>query len=245
MQTKRCRDCGEDKPVTEFHRNKHSKDGLAYRCKPCACELTRLWRLANLDRERETNHQYYAANPGKHAQLRRAWRAANPDKVQESIRKQAPYLAEWGRQNHSRMRTAVFNHYGWSCVCCGSPENLAIDHVNGDGTRHRTEVGINTGTKTYHWLIADGFPPWRCLGVLRGATLVALPRRLYQPSSGRRGAPWRCLGVKASRRSVVRATHPRALAFMPAHSLTSRSGRCVTSDRTLGDCLEGANRHEE
>ena len=32
---KRCIKCGEFKPLSEFHKNRASKDGLAYFCKPC------------------------------------------------------------------------------------------------------------------------------------------------------------------------------------------------------------------
>lgn len=32
---KRCTKCGQDKPLTDFHKNKRSKDGLQYWCKPC------------------------------------------------------------------------------------------------------------------------------------------------------------------------------------------------------------------
>ncbi|GAH40943.1 unnamed protein product, partial [marine sediment metagenome] len=35
MQTKRCTKCGEEKPLTEFHKNKYNKDGLTYSCKAC------------------------------------------------------------------------------------------------------------------------------------------------------------------------------------------------------------------
>lgn len=157
-QIKHCPDCGEEKPVTEFHRNGGNKDGLAYRCKPCACEAARLWRLANPDRDRENNRRYVETHPGYHTQYTRAWRAANPDKAEEYRRKQASSLAEWGRRNHRKLRAAVFDHYGWACACCGSTERPSIDHVNGDGVEHRRSVGINTGTKTYHWLIANGFP---------------------------------------------------------------------------------------
>src|SRR5690606_3180751 len=35
MLSKRCHDCGEVKPATEFWKNKASKDGLAYYCRRC------------------------------------------------------------------------------------------------------------------------------------------------------------------------------------------------------------------
>lgn len=34
---KRCWVCGESKPLSEFHKNKRSKDGLCELCKPCNC----------------------------------------------------------------------------------------------------------------------------------------------------------------------------------------------------------------
>lgn len=33
--TKTCTKCLEEKPLTEFHNNKRTKDGKAYYCKPC------------------------------------------------------------------------------------------------------------------------------------------------------------------------------------------------------------------
>ena len=58
-------------------------------------------------------------------------------------------------QRRVERRKQVFDHYGWSCACCGSTEHLAIDHVNGDGLRHRKEVPAE---RLYAWLIKNGFP---------------------------------------------------------------------------------------
>lgn len=35
METKVCTKCGKELPVSEFHKNKYSKDGLQYMCKAC------------------------------------------------------------------------------------------------------------------------------------------------------------------------------------------------------------------
>jgi len=34
-----------------------------------------------------------------------------------------------------KLKTMVYNHYGWLCNCCGetTPKFLTIDHVNNDG----------------------------------------------------------------------------------------------------------------
>lgn len=162
MEFKHCRQCDQDKPVTEFHRSPDTKDGLRNTCKTCANERARLWRLANRGRARESLRQWRKANPDKVRQSLRQWREANPGKVRQS--QEAWHAAnpdkrrQYSRATHSRLRTAVFDHYGWSCACCGSTKRLTIDHVNGDGVEHRAKVGIRTGTKTYRWLVANGFP---------------------------------------------------------------------------------------
>lgn len=63
--------------------------------------------------------------------------------------------SERGKRQRAARRVQVFDHYGWSCACCGSTEDLAIDHVDGDGARHREEVDAE---RLYAWLIENGFP---------------------------------------------------------------------------------------
>lgn len=62
-----------------------------------------------------------------------------------------------------KVRAKVFDHYGWSCACCGATERLTIDHVNGDGAAHRIELyGTDRGkggVPFYAWLVRQGFPP--------------------------------------------------------------------------------------
>lgn len=41
---KRCSKCGVDKPLDQFHKNKATDDGLAYRCKPCIKAYQQEWR---------------------------------------------------------------------------------------------------------------------------------------------------------------------------------------------------------
>lgn len=45
--TKHCRDCGLDKPVTDFYRNRRLKDGYARYCKPCMQRRQAASRLAH------------------------------------------------------------------------------------------------------------------------------------------------------------------------------------------------------
>lgn len=99
---KRCTKCGEEKPRDQFHRNPNNKDGLATWCKVCACEHTRNWRKANLERarenariarrenkekERESDRLYYARNKEKRLQYIAQWREDNPDYARDYARR--------------------------------------------------------------------------------------------------------------------------------------------------------------
>jgi hypothetical protein len=60
-----------------------------------------------------------------------------------------------------RIRDEVLAHYGRICACCGSAEDLSIDHVNGDGIEHREAVWGDRRISSYHfylWLRANDFP---------------------------------------------------------------------------------------
>lgn len=72
----------------------------------------------------------------------------------------------WGR----RLRKAVIEAYGGKCACCGEAheEFLSIDHINGNGSRHRKSLskrGAKSATPFYLWLKRNGFPKdeYRCL----------------------------------------------------------------------------------
>jgi hypothetical protein len=58
----------------------------------------------------------------------------------------------------------VLRHYSDGgdpeCSCCGelNPVFLAIDHTDGDGNKHRRELGLKGGYAFYLWLIHEGFP---------------------------------------------------------------------------------------
>lgn len=65
-------------------------------------------------------------------------------------------------RNNIRRRYKVLQHYSGkevpACDCCGETtyEFLSIDHANGDGNKHRQEIGR---TRLYAWLLRNGLPP--------------------------------------------------------------------------------------
>lgn len=53
QETKRCAHCGQDKPMTEFYRDKHTRDGLQSWCKECSNSRSgnRRAKVADIDWE--------------------------------------------------------------------------------------------------------------------------------------------------------------------------------------------------
>lgn len=59
---KTCRSCGETKPGAEFARDRSKPDGCDTRCRPCAAESMRRYRLEHPDRVRATKRRTYQKN---------------------------------------------------------------------------------------------------------------------------------------------------------------------------------------
>lgn len=67
-----------------------------------------------------------------------------------------------GQRWRAKVRAEVFAHYGEQCACCSARTQLTIDHIDGTGSVHRSELrpgGQPTGARFYAWLRRHGFPP--------------------------------------------------------------------------------------
>ena len=85
--TRVCRKCGQEKPLSEFVKDKTCALGYSHTCKQCNAERNRKWRAANPEKVLECKRKRYAANPEKVREYNRKWYAANPEKVLEYKRK--------------------------------------------------------------------------------------------------------------------------------------------------------------
>lgn len=81
--TRVCRKCGQEKPLSEFVKDKTCALGHRHTCKQCEQERYRKWRAANSEERWEYNRKWHAANPEKIREYNRKWRAANPEKIRE------------------------------------------------------------------------------------------------------------------------------------------------------------------
>ena len=92
--TRVCRKCGQEKPLSEFVKDKTCALGYSHTCKQCNAKRNRKWRAANPEEVREYNRKWRAANPEKIRECNRKRYAANPEKVLEYNRKWREILSD-------------------------------------------------------------------------------------------------------------------------------------------------------
>lgn len=52
-----CKNCGEEKPLSDYYKRVASKDRLAFNCKPCSNEIASEWSKRNVDKRFETRRK--------------------------------------------------------------------------------------------------------------------------------------------------------------------------------------------
>ena len=92
--TRVCRKCGQEKPLSEFVKDKTCALGHRHTCKQCEQERYRKWRAANSEKRWGYNRKWHAANPEKIREYNRKWRAANTEKFLEMKRKYREELTD-------------------------------------------------------------------------------------------------------------------------------------------------------
>jgi Recombination endonuclease VII len=144
---KRCKKCGETKPLAEFHKATDMKDGYRSECKTCARAIRRAW---------------YAANREKAIADVRRWQQENKEHLHEYRRGYRKRRKAEDRDGHLR-RTfgitqadyeALLARQGGGCAICGrTPGKVALhvdhDHETGD-IRGLLCVGCNNALGQFH-----------------------------------------------------------------------------------------------
>lgn len=140
---RKCRTCGEAKPLTEFSVYNTATGARRNKCKTCESKRVSDWHSKHKDRVYEQNRVRY------HVQkLDPDWYAG----LLEKRRRLAP-------AQNQRLRTETILAYGgFKCACCGEtePRFLTIDHIENDG--HIQRKVHRTGSCFYRWLRKNGYP---------------------------------------------------------------------------------------
>lgn len=93
--TKACTDCGEEKPITEYHKLKTGKYGVTSRCKSCAKIRKKAYNEANKEKIKAYNESYYAEKKDFVREIQKAYYEENSEQIKANVRK-------WERENPER-----------------------------------------------------------------------------------------------------------------------------------------------
>lgn len=78
---KTCTKCGEEKPLTEYYRDKRATDGRTSACIACARLQGKAWRERSTEKIRQKNAKHYAENRERYRVVHAEWRSRNLEKV--------------------------------------------------------------------------------------------------------------------------------------------------------------------
>ena len=146
-QSRVCKKCGSK----DFY---VCSGGKVFKCKPCEKERRKTKYHANPEASKAGVAAWRKQNPERSKEIQAEYRANNPEKYQA-------WLDERNRKRR-QLKVEVLSHYSSgvpACSCCGEREVafLAIDHIDGGGTKHRATIKT-PGSHFYSWLKKFGFP---------------------------------------------------------------------------------------
>lgn len=107
-------ECGKTKPLSEFSRDKRSKDGLQSRCKACRAAWDAAYHKANRQIIRDWMRLYYENNRERIAEYRKNYRRMHAK--EHSARDKAKYAIRAGKL------------VAEPCESCGAEENVDAHH---------------------------------------------------------------------------------------------------------------------
>lgn len=143
---KRCRECGAEKSLLEFHKDKSRADGRATICKVCAIAKTREWYRNHRERDHENSRRWAKEHPSQRRVHKRRWLEKNPDyhKQWKKANPEYLYIAQLKRRARQKSLPAAFSPDDWQacleywnhcCAVCGrqmhdlfGERSLAADH---------------------------------------------------------------------------------------------------------------------
>lgn len=118
---KTCTGCGQQKPLTEFARDRRARDGYHQQCLECKRSARKQWREAHPDIAKEQFRAWSAANYDKHLARNRRWQAGNRDKMHHSMLMSRYRITLEDYQ-------CMFEAQGGKCKICGEAGSLVVDH---------------------------------------------------------------------------------------------------------------------
>jgi len=156
--------------LDRFCNNRSKPDGLHPNCRICKSKQARKEREKNKDRISKTNKEYSDKNKEKIKAAKHEYYLENKDEIVKRVclyakNNRIEHNAR-GRKTKQKLKVETFSHYCDGDIICKmcNKENdlqiLTIDHIDGNGSEHRRELGGSNigGHQFYGWLKKNGYP---------------------------------------------------------------------------------------
>lgn len=79
--TKKCTRCSQEKRISEFSRDKSTKDGLNYYCRKCSSAIGLAWQAKNSEKVRAAHAAWYIVHRNEILAKRATYRANNREQI--------------------------------------------------------------------------------------------------------------------------------------------------------------------
>ena len=111
--TKICKKCGRELPLSEFHKQKGTKDGYRNVCKECWQQYYKRWRVDN----QQYMNQWWSSQNGRASQLAKNY------KIKDK---------KHSRENNIDAQWIVDNIFSSKCIYCGEDDwrKLGCDRID-------------------------------------------------------------------------------------------------------------------
>jgi len=94
---KKCPRCGNEKPTSEFPKDKRRKDGFYVYCKTCSNENGKKYYLNNVEKTKIAHKKWRDSNPEKAELSRKRW-------LENNVNRSRLYQKKWCDDNRDRVR---------------------------------------------------------------------------------------------------------------------------------------------
>lgn len=127
---KRCKACGEAKPLDDFYANRLGRDGRRPECKACTSATRKERYRQNPQKYVDRVKRWQRENREKYNAKQAKWRAENPDRIREGhlLRKYGITQADY---------EGMLQEQAGGCSICGDPPpekvSLHVDHDHDTG----------------------------------------------------------------------------------------------------------------
>jgi hypothetical protein len=139
--TKRCKECGEVKPLADFSIDRTRCDGVRAKCKKCRFKQNYAWRQNNPEAYRKNCSRYYWKNKEKIAEAQRAAAlkrnyGMTRDEYDQKLKAQGGACLVCGAKPKGRSLAVDHNHQtGWVRGLLCNPCNWLVAHAKDDPLR--------------------------------------------------------------------------------------------------------------